>query len=180
MDETQPHTGPEMMPDDALDAQIGYNLKRASAFALNDFAVELTEAGLRPVTYGMLALIDERPGIRAAELCRLLGMKSANMAPLLAELEERGLVERDDHAEDRRVRMLTLTPGGQTGHAWLSATGSPARGQVSAKADEEGAGDAAAPAAPDLDGGRVRASWLPRPARKAAASGRAVRSPAER
>ncbi|MBE1708853.1 MarR family transcriptional regulator [Mesorhizobium japonicum] len=110
MDETQPHIGPEIMSDDALDAQIGYNLKRASAFALNDFAVELTEAGLRPVTYGMLALIDERPGIRAAELCRLLGMKSANMAPLLAELEERGLVERDDHAEDRRVRMLTLTP----------------------------------------------------------------------
>ena len=99
-----------MMSEDGLDAQIGYNLKRASAFALNDFAVELTEAGLRPVTYGMLALIDERPGIRAAELCRLLGMKSANMAPLLAELEERGLVERDDHAEDRRVRVLTLTP----------------------------------------------------------------------
>ncbi|PBB68688.1 MarR family transcriptional regulator [Mesorhizobium sp. WSM4312] len=110
MDENQPHTVPGMMSDDALDAQIGYNLKRASAFALNDFAVELTEAGLRPVTYGMLALIDERPGIRAAELCRLLGMRSANMAPLLAELEERGLVERDDHAEDRRVRMLTLTP----------------------------------------------------------------------
>ena len=110
MDETQLHPGPDMMSEDGLDAQIGYNLKRASAFALNDFAVELTEAGLRPVTYGMLALIDERPGIRAAELCRLLGMKSANMAPLLAELEERGLVERDDHAEDRRVRVLTLTP----------------------------------------------------------------------
>ncbi|UVK51832.1 MarR family transcriptional regulator [Mesorhizobium sp. AR02] len=112
MDETQLHTGragPDAMSDDALDAQIGYNLKRASAFALNDFAIELTDAGLRPVTYGMLALIDERPGMRAAELCRLLGMKSANMAPLLAELEERGLVERDDHAEDKRVRMLTLT-----------------------------------------------------------------------
>src|SRR6476620_9962952 len=107
MDETQLHPGPEIMSDDALDAQIGYNLKRASAFALNDFAVELTEAGLRPVTYGMLALIDERPGIRAAELCRLLGMKSANMAPLLAALEERGLIERDDHAQDKRVRVLT-------------------------------------------------------------------------
>ncbi|TGR60121.1 MarR family transcriptional regulator, partial [Mesorhizobium sp. M2D.F.Ca.ET.223.01.1.1] len=67
------------------------------------------EASLRPVTYAMLALIDERPGIRAAELCRLLGMKSANMAPLLAELEERGLIERDDHAEDKRVRKLSLT-----------------------------------------------------------------------
>ncbi|WP_181763395.1 MarR family transcriptional regulator [Mesorhizobium sp. B2-4-15] len=112
MDEIQLHNGragPDVLPDDALDAQIGYNLKRASAFALNDFVIELADAGLRPVTYGMLALIDERPGIRAAKLCRLLGMKSANMAPLLAELEERGLVERDDHAEDRRVRMLTLT-----------------------------------------------------------------------
>lgn len=102
-------SAPGATPEDALDAQIGYNLKRASAFALNDFVVEMAEAALRPVTYGMLALIDEKPGIRAAELCRLLGMKSANMAPLLAELEERGLVERDDHAGDRRVQMLTLT-----------------------------------------------------------------------
>ncbi len=96
-------------PEDRLDAQIGYNLRRASALALNDFAVEMADAALRPVTYGMLALIDERPGISAAELCRLLGMKSANMAPLLAELEERGLVERDDHAQDKRVQVLTLT-----------------------------------------------------------------------
>ncbi|MGX5850637.1 MarR family winged helix-turn-helix transcriptional regulator [Mesorhizobium sp. PL10] len=96
-------------PEDRLDAQIGYNLRRASTLALNDFTVELADAALRPVTYGMLALIDERPGISAAELCRLLGMKSANMAPLLAELEERGMVERDDHAQDKRVQVLALT-----------------------------------------------------------------------
>ncbi|RWA61005.1 MarR family transcriptional regulator [Mesorhizobium sp.] len=97
------------LAEDALDAQIGYNLRRASALALNDFAFEMAEAELRPVTYAMLALIDERPGIRAAGLCRLLAMKSANMAPLLAELEERGLIERDDHAKDRRVQELRLT-----------------------------------------------------------------------
>ncbi|TPN76037.1 MarR family transcriptional regulator [Mesorhizobium sp. CU2] len=95
--------------EDALDAQIGYNLRRASALALNDFSVEMAETSLRPVTYAMLALIDERPGVRAAELCRLLGMKSANMAPLLGELEERGLIARDDHAEDKRVQELNLT-----------------------------------------------------------------------
>jgi len=113
MDDAEVHASsgaPGLRSEDALDAQIGYNLRRASAFALNDFSVELADAALRPVTYGMLALIDERPGIRAAELCRLLGMKSANMAPLLAELEERGLVERDDHAGDKRVQMLALTP----------------------------------------------------------------------
>jgi DNA-binding MarR family transcriptional regulator len=95
--------------DDTLDAMIGYNLRRASAFALNDFAVELSDASLRPVTYAMLALIDERPGIRAAELCRVLGIKSANMVALIAELEERGLVERDEHAGDKRVQVLRLT-----------------------------------------------------------------------
>ncbi|MER8575858.1 MarR family transcriptional regulator [Mesorhizobium sp. M1338] len=112
MDDTRLHPGrsaPSAKAEDALDAQIGYNLRRASALALNDFAVELSDAALRPVTYGMLALIDEKPGIRAAELCRLLGMKSANMAPLLSELEERGLVERDDHAGDKRVQVLNLT-----------------------------------------------------------------------
>lgn len=146
MNETRLRTDPE----DALDAQIGYNLRRASALALNDFAIELAEASLRPVTYGMLALIDERPGIRAAELCRLLGMKSANMAPLLAELEERGLVERDDHAEDKRVRVLTLTPAARQAMP-MAATGSPPRGPVPAQADKKRADDAAASAAPDLD-----------------------------
>jgi DNA-binding MarR family transcriptional regulator len=106
MDETTSDTD---LGEDALDAQIGYNLRRASTLALNDFAIEMADAGLRPVTYGMLALIDEKPGINAAELCRLLGMKSANMAPLLAELEERCLIERDGHAEDRRVQVLRLT-----------------------------------------------------------------------
>jgi DNA-binding MarR family transcriptional regulator len=95
--------------DDAIEVMIGYNLRRASAFALNDFAVELSDASLRPVTYAMLALIDERPGIRAAELCRVLGIKSANMVALIAELEERGLVERDGHAGDKRVQVLRLT-----------------------------------------------------------------------
>ncbi|BCM17561.1 MarR family winged helix-turn-helix transcriptional regulator [Mesorhizobium sp. J8] len=99
--------------EDALDAQIGYNLRRASALALNDFSIEMADAGLRPVTYAMLALIEEKPGISAAELCRRLGVKSANMAPLLAELEERGLIERDDHAGDKRVRALALTSAAQ-------------------------------------------------------------------
>ena len=44
-------SAPGTAPEDALDAQVGYNLKRASTFALNDFAVELAEAELRPVTY---------------------------------------------------------------------------------------------------------------------------------
>jgi DNA-binding MarR family transcriptional regulator len=123
MEESELHITPAGR-DDALEAMIGYNLRRASAFALNDFAVELSDAFLRPVTYAMLALIDERPGIRAAELCRVLGIKSANMVALIAELEERGLVERDEHAGDKRVHILRLTQAARDAMpAWRQRVG---------------------------------------------------------
>ena len=88
---------------------IGYNLRRASAFALNDFVVEFADIGLRPVTYGMLSTIAEHPGITATELCRRLGMKRANTAPLINEMEEQGLVERVAYKEDRRIQHLFLS-----------------------------------------------------------------------
>ena len=93
----------------ALGTLVGYNLRRASVVMLNDFEVEFAEVPLRPTTFAMLATVDEAPGISSAELGRLLGIKSANMAPLIAELDNRGLIERRGHAEDKRVQILFLT-----------------------------------------------------------------------
>jgi DNA-binding MarR family transcriptional regulator len=93
----------------ALDTLVGYNLRRASVVMLNDFEVEFAEVPLRPTTFAMLATVDENPGISSADLGRLLGIKSANMAPLIAELANRGLIERRGHAEDKRVQILFLT-----------------------------------------------------------------------
>jgi DNA-binding MarR family transcriptional regulator len=95
--------------DERLGGLLGYNLRRAWSYALNDFVVEFADNGLRPVPYGMLATIAERPGITATELCRLLGMKRANTAPLLNEMEEQGLIERVAHEEDRRIQRLFLS-----------------------------------------------------------------------
>jgi DNA-binding MarR family transcriptional regulator len=114
MDETRDRKGAPartaLRADERLDTLLGYNLRRASAFALNDFVVEFSDLGLRPVSYGMLSTIAEQPGISATELCRILGMKRANMAPLITELEEQGLIARVAHEEDRRVQLLFLTP----------------------------------------------------------------------
>lgn len=108
MEKTEIRT--EIMPDSgALDTLIGYNLRRAAAVMLNDFDVEFAEASLRPTTFGMLATIDDHPGISSAELGRVLSIKRANMVPLIAELEKRGLIERRDHAEDKRIQVLFLT-----------------------------------------------------------------------
>ncbi|ATR18832.1 Transcriptional regulator, MarR family (plasmid) [Roseomonas mucosa] len=95
--------------DEKLGELVGYNLRRAWSYALSDFVVEFADNGLRPVPYGMLATIAERPGITATELCRLLGMKRANTAPLINEMEEQGLVERVAYKEDRRIQHLFLS-----------------------------------------------------------------------
>lgn len=108
MEKTETKTQ-DTLDSGTLDTLIGYNLRRAAAVMLNDFELEFSEASLRPTTFGMLATIDEHPGISSAELGRVLSIKRANMAPLIAELEKRGLIERRDHAEDKRIQVLSLT-----------------------------------------------------------------------
>jgi DNA-binding MarR family transcriptional regulator len=109
MDKTKERTvsAPER---DLLDQMPGYQLRRAAAFSLNDFVSEFADVPLRQVSFGMLALIEERDGISSAELGRVLGMQRANLVPLIAELEERGLIERRDHPNDKRIQVLFLTP----------------------------------------------------------------------
>lgn len=112
MEKTKTQMG-ATLEGDLLDQMPGYHLRRAAAFALNDFVDEFADVPLRMVTFGMLALIDEREGISSAELGRVLGMQRANLTPLIAELEGRNLIERRDHQHDKRIQVLFLTPEGK-------------------------------------------------------------------
>lgn len=86
-------------------AQIG---ARAAAM----FAARLQELELVPAHAGTLRAIAGNAGISQQALASLLGMVPSRLVPLLDELEERGLVERRDHPEDRRVYALHLTEKG--------------------------------------------------------------------
>lgn len=86
-------------------AQVG-----ARAAAL--FAARLQELGLVPPHAGILRIIAGNAGISQQELASLLGMVPSRLVPLLDELEQRGLLERRDQPEDRRVYALHLTAQG--------------------------------------------------------------------
>ena len=60
----------------------------------------------------MLIVIDRNPGLRATDVCQVLGLQKANFAPLLRGLERRGLVQRRRFALDRRTQCLQLTAAG--------------------------------------------------------------------
>lgn len=92
-----------------LGGLLGYHLRRASAAAMSDFASEFSHVALRPVQFGILALIADNEDTSQTELCRELNVQKTNMAPLIAELERRGLLTRKPATRDRRVQLLTLT-----------------------------------------------------------------------
>ena len=95
-----------------LDDMVGYHLRRASAADMSGATNALEVTGLRTVPASVLMTIDENDGPSSADLCRLLGMQRANMAPVLAELERRDLVMRSADPNDNRIMHLYLTPGG--------------------------------------------------------------------
>lgn len=90
---------------------VGYQLRRASAAMFNDLAVDLVALNLKPTSMSVLIVVGENEGVTQSGLGQLLGIKSANMAPLVAELEARGLMQR--LRLDGRSHNLRLTADGR-------------------------------------------------------------------
>lgn len=113
-------TRPQITPQTAADMPlrlydlVGYHLRRASVFDLQGAVAALEPEGLRTVPMSVLMTIVEEPGISAAQICRTLGMQRANIAPILADLEKRGLFLREADPTDSRIQRLFPT---QTGTA---------------------------------------------------------------
>lgn len=106
MTEPQPHVR-------TLGRLVGYRLRRASAVFASDFAVTLEGTGLRQVPMGILAVVADNPGINQGAVGRLLGIKRANMVPLINELIEAGLVVRKTDPTDRRAFTLDMSAQGK-------------------------------------------------------------------
>ena len=95
---------------DPLDGHLGYQLRRASAVFMADLAESLASLRLRPTEASALMVIGANPEVTQSDVGRLLGIQRANMAPLIAGLDKRGLIERG--AIDGRSQGLRLSATG--------------------------------------------------------------------
>ena len=91
---------------------MGYNLRRAHGVQKQRFAAVFGPLGIRPVTLTALGTIYDYPRITQADLGKKLNIKRANMVPVMAELEDRGLIARRPSVSDRRAHLVSLTPAG--------------------------------------------------------------------
>lgn len=99
------------MIDDPLKDLPGYALRRVSATFMARLAHRLSRLELRPTEATVLLVIGANPGVTQSEVGRLLGIASANMAPLMARLADRELIVRE--ALDGRSQGLSLSEVGR-------------------------------------------------------------------
>jgi MarR family transcriptional regulator, lower aerobic nicotinate degradation pathway regulator len=97
---------------------ISRSYTRSNALLNEGFAA--TGTGLRPYHYRLMASIDDEGPIGQAELGRVSGIDRSDVANMLADLEQRGLVERTVDPTNRRRNIVAIT---QAGSNQLTALG---------------------------------------------------------
>ena len=87
----------------ALTQAVGHLLRRLR---------DANPGGLNLSQAAVLARLEENAGMTTADLARAEAMKPQSMSPILASLEQDGLVERNPHPTDGRQILFSLTARG--------------------------------------------------------------------
>ena len=93
----------------------GHLARRFQQIAVAVFAAEAEAAGydLTPVQYAALAAVKAHKGIDQATLAGLIAYDRTTIGGVVDRLEQKGLVSRRVSKEDRRARVLEITPAGK-------------------------------------------------------------------
>lgn len=100
-----------------LEGLIGYNARRAALAVISVFLERMAPYGLRVVDFSVLTLIAHNPGITSRQLSGALAILPPNLVGMVRQLEERGLIEKRPHPNDRRAQGLYLTDPGHQLHS---------------------------------------------------------------
>ncbi|MCK0532789.1 MarR family winged helix-turn-helix transcriptional regulator [Sphingobium agri] len=92
-------------------SRLGYRLRRTSSAMMATLGASLELVGLRPVEATILLTIGANPGCIQSDIGRMLGIKRANMVPLIAALIQKDLVQKSP--VDGRSFALFLSPAGE-------------------------------------------------------------------
>ena len=94
-------------------------------FAYRDFTGEpdavLETFGLGRAHHRVLHFVNRHPGLRVADLLELLKITKQSLGRVLRKLVDDGWIEQKTGPDDRRERLLTLTPAGRNLAARLAA-----------------------------------------------------------
>jgi len=111
-------------PLEQLYRRPGFMIRRVHQIAVALFIEETGKLGVTNRQYGILFVLQHRPGIDQISVANLLGLDRSTTGMVLKKLEQDGLVVRSVDARDRRRHSLHLTSPGEK---LLSRLAEPAR-----------------------------------------------------
>ena len=97
----------------SFEERLGSHLKRVEQELNSAKTAAVKPAGLTVPQYAALFVLDDQPGISAAELARRCLVTPQTMTTILRNLEAAGLVERTPHPLHRHVIETRTTPAGR-------------------------------------------------------------------
>ncbi len=90
----------------------GFHIRRLQQIAVAVFLEETQACGITPVQFAALQAVGRQQGIDQRTLARTIGFDTSTIGSVIDRLEARGLMQRNAHPDDRRVRLLTITDDG--------------------------------------------------------------------
>jgi DNA-binding MarR family transcriptional regulator len=76
------------------------------------FSVECAGYDLTSVQYASLKAIEANPGVDATRLSTLIAFDRSTIGDVLERLEAKGWISRRPSSQDKRIKILTVTPAG--------------------------------------------------------------------
>jgi DNA-binding MarR family transcriptional regulator len=89
-------------------------LSQVGAHSAEVYATLLVPLKLTPAYSGILWMLGRSGGLSQRQLAGAIKIHPSRLVAILDELEDRGLVERQAHANDRRLYALHLTKKGES------------------------------------------------------------------
>jgi DNA-binding MarR family transcriptional regulator len=100
----------------------GHYIRRLQQIAVGVFMEETQDFGVTPVQFAALNALVATPGIDQRTLAASIGFDTSTIGGVVDRLEARGWVKRQVSPEDRRARLLQVTPEGKQLLQELSAS----------------------------------------------------------
>lgn len=97
---------------DELYESAGHLLRRASQINTALFMSACAEFDLTTVQFAALVAISEVPGVDVTRLSSLIAFDRSTLGGVVERLEAKGLVVRAPDKNDRRIKLLYVTPSG--------------------------------------------------------------------
>lgn len=98
------------MPPRSLNREFGFTLNDVARMLRTYADHKASQFGITRAQWVVLVRLDRFEGLKQAELAEMLDLQPITLTRLLDRLAECGLIERRPDPNDRRAKLLYLTP----------------------------------------------------------------------